>query len=754
MGRSLSFRLVAGIILVEVAMLSILVWDNARTFRHTSIHQLEMSSEGISQQYATTAARYVYENDLARLSALTERLAMRFNILYVAVSDHEDRPLLTVGDADLALNASPDLRHEDATDGVLDFEQDMSIADLDVGTVRIGFSLQPLEQAVTNAVFRGIAVSAAIVVLTIVLGAVIGRRTTSSLRELASAAADYGAGKNNIDLPDARSDEVGVAARAFRKMIEDRKKAEAAVETSETRLRDIADNIDDVVWINSADFSKTLYVNPAFEKLFGLTVEELMNDPYAWSRVLAPSEAAKLQTTIEAVFAKIASGEDAQMDRYEFPIYQVTGPDGVTRDIYARSVAMRDENGNIERFVGVATDITALLKAQEELRSSNERLLQAQKMESIGQLTGGVAHDFNNLLAVILGNLELIEESQDSDEIRACLKAAMAATHRGADLTKSLLSFARQSRLDPAVIDINKMVRETKNWSSRVIPENIDVEISLLAGLWRADVDPGLTQNALLNLILNARDAMPNGGKMTIETSNVRIDEEYNELRGEDVEPGRYVMLAVSDTGEGISEENLAHIFDPFFTTKPVGMGSGLGLSMVQGFLKQSGGTVRVYSEVGVGTTVKLYFRAVGGTDDEPRRKEIASQQPADPGARVFVVEDEEAVLDVLKETLRKAGYHITSARSGDEAIRMWDDNSQFNLLITDIVMPGELQGLQLARALRERHPELPVVFLSGYASEATVHGNGLRPEDIRLMKPVRRADLLAAVEKALKTAG
>ena len=423
--------------------------------------------------------------------------------------------------------------------------------------------------------------------------------------------------------------------------------------------------------------------------------------------------------------------------------YRVPTPQGIKR-IREITQPVFDDDGTVLYEMGTSQDVT-------EQYDLKQQIAQSQKMEAIGQLTGGVAHDFNNLLAVILGNLELIEESDDPDEISACLKAAMTATHRGADLTKSLLSFARQSRLEPAAIDVNQMVRETKNWSSRVIPENIDVEISLLAGLWWANADPGLTQNALLNLILNAQDAMPLGGKMTIETSNVRIDEEYNELRGEDVEPGRYVMLAVSDTGEGIPEENLTHIFDPFFTTKPVGTGSGLGLSMVQGFLKQSGGTVRVYTEEGVGTTFKLYFKAFGGAHNEPVREELEVQQSPEAGARVLVVEDEDAVLKVLTETLKKAGYHINSARSGDEAMRMWDDGLRCDLLVTDIVMPGELQGTHLAQALRERHPDLPALFLSGYASEATVHGNGLRPEDIRLMKPVRRADLLAAVEKALR---
>ena len=748
--RSLSIRLIAGIIGIEVVMLSLLIWDNARTFRHTAVHQLEESAQGIAQQYAATAARFVYENDFARLLELTERLATRFDIVYVSVLDHNAVPVLTVGEAELAQRFILDLRHEDVTDGILDLERSMSIAGLDVGLVRIGFTLAPLERAVTSAVIRGVIVSATIICVTILLGFWVGQRITKSLRKLASAASEYGEGKSNIDLPDDQPDEVGVAARAFRKMIQDRDAAEAAVVESEKRLRDIADNIDDVVWINSRDFQRTLYVNPAMEKLFGITQEELQKDPYAWGDALAPSEADKLQKTIERILADMASGAAAEIDRFEFPIYKVTSPDGITRDIFARSVAMRDEVGNVERFVGVATDVTQLLGAQEELRSSNERLLQAQKMESIGQLTGGVAHDFNNLLAIILGNLELIEETDDPEERKRLLDTAMTTTLRGGDLTKSLLSFARQARLEPAILDINQLVREMNVWSSRIIPENIDVEVSLLAGLWRVKTDPSLTQNALLNLILNARDAMPRGGKMTIETANVRIDEEYNALRDEHVEPGRYVMLAVSDTGEGIPKESLARVFDPFFTTKPIGTGSGIGLSTVQGFLKQSGGAVRAYSEVGVGSTFKLYFKAVDGKQEVPLPSQPVTDQSKHTGARILIVEDEALVLNALTTILKNAGYQVTSAQSGDEAMQIWGGNPNFDLLVTDIVMPGDLQGTRLAHAMREKVPSLPVIFMSGYASEAAMHGNALRPEDTRLMKPVRRADLLAAINKAL----
>ncbi len=521
----------------------------------------------------------------------------------------------------------------------------------------------------------------------------------------------------------------------------------------EALLRDIADNIEDLVWVNSADFSETRYLNPEFEKIFGFTLEQIQEDSGLWTKALKPEEAAKLQKTFDMVLAKMRSGHEADIERFEYPILKVIGPDGIDRDIYARSVAMRDEQGEIDRFVGVATDVSELLRTQEDLRKSNERLFQSQKMESIGQLTGGVAHDFNNLLAVILGNIELTEESELDPEIKQFLSAAKAATLRGAHLTRSLLSFSRQSRLKPVKANLNEMLTETETWSSRVIPENIKVDMSLQQGLWHVEVDPSLTQNAVLNLILNARDSMPDGGKLTIETDNVQIDEEQNTLSGENVKPGRYVMLAISDTGIGISNENISQIFDPFFTTKPVGSGSGLGLSMVQGFVEQSGGIIRVNSTPNVGTTFKLFFKAVDPAPNPSVLPEPFAREAALASARICVVEDEDAVLEVIVKILSKEGYTITEARSGDEAMQIWEKDANFDLLVTDIVMPGTIQGTQLACAVRERYPCMPVVFMSGYASEAKMYASGIRPDDIRLMKPVSRIDLIAAVAKALKQA-
>ena len=315
-----------------------------------------------------------------------------------------------------------------------------------------------------------------------------------------------------------------------------------------------------------------------------------------------------------------------------------------------------------------------------------------------------------------------------------------------------MLSFARKAPLEPSTVDLNQLVRNMKNWIERTLPSTIEVETSFLAGLWPVEIDASSAESGLLNLILNARDAMPDGGRLTIETSNVRIDEHYADLRGDAVEPGRYVLLAVSDTGEGISPENMAKIFEPFFTTKPVGAGSGLGLSMLEGFMKQSGGTVRVYSEPGVGTTFKLYFSASVDTIETPKEiPERAQDSGTSKRATILLVEDNLDVLEAIRKALAISGYHVVAAASGDEARKIFDQHPGIDLLLTDIVMPGELQGTTLAKALRGLRPELPVVFMSGYASEATVHGNGLRSKDIRLSKPVRRADLLRAVDRALE---
>jgi CheY-like chemotaxis protein len=314
-----------------------------------------------------------------------------------------------------------------------------------------------------------------------------------------------------------------------------------------------------------------------------------------------------------------------------------------------------------------------------------------------------------------------------------------------------MLSFARQAPLTPTNVDLNQLIRNMHKWILPTLPSIIDVRTSLHAGLLPIMVDVSSAENGLLNLILNARDVMADGGKLTIETTNIEIGEEHYDFRGEKITPGHYVMLAVSDTGEGIPPSNMVKIFEPFFTTKAVGSGSGLGLSMLEGFMKQSGGATSVYSEQGIGTTFKLYFPASTDAPDQSNLEETPKElNRMDKKSTILLVEDNAEVLKAIRTTLLKSGYRVLSAASGDAAMKIFNDEPVIDLLLTDIVMPGKMQGTTLARALRDLRPNLPVIFMSGYAREATVHGNGLHPEDIRLMKPVRREELLSAISKAL----
>lgn len=428
-------------------------------------------------------------------------------------------------------------------------------------------------------------------------------------------------------------------------------------------------------------------------------------------------------------------------------MFRVSHADGSYRVI--RQIFEPDETNTED-----ATIVHAVAQDQTELYALQDSLLQSQKLDAIGKLTGGVAHDFNNILATIIGNLELIRDfivpgAVEGDQLEL-LQAAIDASFRGADLTKKLLSFARKAQLSPRSMDLNTAVSRARTWIGRTIPANIEIETSLLAGLWPIHADEAALQNALLNLIINARDAMPAGGKLTLETSNVRIDDDYLRTRGEDIPTGRYVLLAVSDTGTGIDDETIDRVFEPFFTTKPVGTGSGLGLATVQGFVKQSRGTIQVYSEPGHGTTFKLYFPITGEAVVADKQNNVKTSAPRG-SATVFLVEDEVSVREMLKKSLRGAGYTVVTASSGDEAAQLYEQIGVIDLLLTDIVMPGRLQGTDLAKELRARTPDLPAIFLSGYAAEATVHGNGLKPDDIRLMKPVARGDLLLAVRKAIE---
>jgi PAS domain S-box-containing protein len=406
--------------------------------------------------------------------------------------------------------------------------------------------------------------------------------------------------------------------------------------------------------------------------------------------------------------------------------------------------AIHGSAGQLLGFAKVTRDLT-------ERRATEERLRQAQKMEAVGQLTGGVAHDFNNLLTVISGNLEALQRRlpKDADDnLRRLVNAASHSTSRAALLTHRLLAFSRRQPLEPKSISVNTLLAGVSEMLRRTLDESIMIETVLAAGVWPTFVDANQLESALLNLAVNSRDAMPNGGKLTIEAANAYLDEEYGTTA--ELPPGQYVGIFVSDTGVGMTPEVAAKAFDPFFTTKDVGQGTGLGLSQVYGFIKQSGGHVKIYSEVGAGTTIKLYlpryFPSGGVNDAQPAAALVAQAN----GETILVVEDDTDVRSFVVEILGDLGYRVIEAPDGPAGLRMLDAHREIDLLLTDVGLPGGMNGRQLADEALRRKAGLKVLFASGYARNAIVHNGRLDPGVELIMKPFTLAALAAKIRRVL----
>ncbi|HYG26808.1 MAG TPA: ATP-binding protein [Caulobacteraceae bacterium] len=408
--------------------------------------------------------------------------------------------------------------------------------------------------------------------------------------------------------------------------------------------------------------------------------------------------------------------------------------------------ALRALNSTLEEQVA---ERTAQLEAKEAA------LRQSQKMEAVGQLTGGIAHDFNNLLQIIIGNLDTLQRNLGADSVRLQRAAghAMTGARRAATLTQRLLAFSRRQPLDPKPTDANTLVRNISDLIHRTIGETIHVETVLGAGLWKVDVDGAELEAALLNLSVNGRDAMPEGGRLTIETANTHIDEAYAATHAE-VLPGQYVVLSVSDTGVGMDAATMSQAFEPFFTTKVVGKGTGLGLSQVYGFVKQSGGHVKIYSEVGHGTTVKIYLPRLVAETPAPDLEDPALVPEGNEEETILVLEDDDDVRTYSVEALRDLGYRVLEAHDGPSALRLLERQARVDLLFTDVVLPGGMTGAVVAAAAKELRPDLKVLFTTGYARNAIIHHGRLDRGVQLLTKPFAAADLAARVRDVLDNVG
>jgi PAS domain S-box-containing protein len=524
------------------------------------------------------------------------------------------------------------------------------------------------------------------------------------------------------------------ANNRLNRAIAETRKAEADGEALGALTTALFANVPDyliVLNIEAEDRYVVADINPAFEKALGASADQVRGR--AISELLPGPVGQRLighYRRVRAAGKPVTTRDHIPQSRdgprvWESILAPVEGKDGVT-----------------DRLIGSIRDITDRVRAEERLRDS-------QRMEAIGQLTGGVAHDFNNLLQVIRGNLELLQTSVAGDErAQARLKNAIFGAERAAALTRQLLAFARRQPLTPKAINLSRQVSEMADLLRRTLGEAVDVETVVADGLWNTMADPAQVESALLNLALNARDAMPGGGRLTVEITNAVLDETYARA-APDVAPGQYVMLAVTDTGEGMTEEVRARVFEPFYTTKSEGRGTGLGLSMVYGFVKQSHGHIQIYSEVGHGTTVKIYLPRSRQPEEAAAPPQAPVEAP-DGTQTILVVEDEAAVREAAMEILGELGYRRLEAPDAAAALALVEKGERVDLVFTDVVMPGPIRTREFAQRLRELRPGLPVLFTSGYTDNAIIH-QGRLDEGVQLIsKPYAKADLARRIAQLL----
>ena len=485
------------------------------------------------------------------------------------------------------------------------------------------------------------------------------------------------------------------------------------------------------MWVFDLETLRFLDVNEAAVAAYGYTKEEFLGMTIAHIR--PADEVGRIQEFLLPDTPAYLAVQNWRHLRKDGKVIEV--------DVFSYALPFEGHRARIT----VAIDVTQRNRAEEQLR-------QSQKMEAVGQLTSGVAHDFNNLLTIIQGNLELIGERLPADPVMSGMMSdALGASARGATLTGRLLAYSRQQTLEPRTIALHQLIADLMVLLRRTLDETIALDAIVAPDLWYVRIDPGQLENALLNLAVNARDAMPDGGNLTVEAFNAFLDADYA-VQNPEITPGEHVLVAVTDTGFGMPPDVAARAFEPFFTTKPVGRGTGLGLSMVFGFVRQSGGHIKIYSEVGRGTTVKLYLpRAVTALDARIANDDGGTLHPA-KGETILVVEDDEGLRKMALTMLTGLGYRTLEAADGPQAMEEIGRVGHIDLLLTDVVLPKGMNGPAIASAAQRVRPGLKVLYMSGYTRDAIVH-NGVLDEGVQLiMKPFHKAELAAKVRQVLDT--
>jgi signal transduction histidine kinase len=739
--RSIRRQLILGVALVHAVLMTIFVVDLVLQQR-SFLHERRLGqTTSLARMLAANSSSWVLADDVVGLAEIVEAQAAYPYLRYAMVLTpngrvlaHSDATAVGLYVADpisrRLLGAYPTIQELVDTDAALDVAAPILANGQLIGWARVSLSTADVLDSLEAATWDGILYTLLAIAVGTMLASLMAHHLMRGLRNLSEVSRRFRQGEREVRADRARLDEIGDVGRGMNDMLESIVESEQALRDRERQLLE-AQTIAQLgrwrwtVATEQMTWSEQMY------RTFGC--DKAAHAP-TFKSFVPMVHSDDRQPLLDALNRAV---EDQASFEREF---RVTRPSGDERVCWAEGRYEHAEGAST--LHGICQDIT-------ERRATEQQLRQAQKMEAVGQLTGGIAHDFNNLLTVVLGNLQLLERTLRADERNhRRIRTAIEAVERGAELTRRLLAFSRRQRLEPKVVDANALLSGMDDLLHRALGEEVELEVARAGDLWLTKADQSQLETAILNLAINARDAMPGGGKLTVETANTHLDSEYASLHVE-VTPGEYVLVAVSDTGTGIPKDVIDKVFQPFFTTKEPGKGTGLGLSMVHGFVKQSGGHIKVYSEPGCGTTVKIYLprEKVSALEDSGPTLEavaLASGQET-----ILVVEDDAKVREIAVSLLRELGYRVLEAVDGPSALAVIEGEEAIDLLFSDIIMSGGMNGLELAQRARRRRPDLKVLHTSGYAEAAVARGSGLAA-DCLIGKPYRKEDLARKVRHAL----
>ena len=735
---SLTRRFVLAVVITNMLVIGLLSWELVDRERAVADQHRFERGRTIARIVAAAAGPSLSTNNHVELQRIARAATAAEVVNYVVFTDQSRRvkadtratptKLPVSGNASRVLrDPAMDVELLATTKSELILNRAVVVDDKVAGHLYVSVRRPDVDAQRREVSFIALLVGAALILLGGLVAFLTARSVTARLAKVAVIANEFRLGRRGIRGRDNSPDEVGTVVQGINAMLQ-------SVEKSERSLQDMFRIAQIGAWRYNAAEDRLEWSN-TLRDLFGLEPSSLPPTPESFLGSLPKKHRGSLASLLEQ------ENRD-KIARFSFDYARLDG-DHRTYWIEARS-EFNEDTGEID-LVGLCQDITDRETAAAQLR-------QAQKMEAVGQLTGGLAHDFNNLLAVIIGNLDFLGESlPENDPSGDTVREALAAALRGSELTRQLLAFSRRQALSPKIIDLNELVAGISSFWRRTLGETIEVRIHLEQDLWKTQADPAQVESAVLNLVINARDAMPDGGTLTVETCNMSLgDGDWSDGEENDIKPGDYCVVSVSDNGSGMSPETAAKAFDPFFTTKAVGEGSGLGLSMIYGFAQQSGGAAKIYSEIGQGTTVRLYLpraRAdlgVGKVDNAP------VTMPRAVSETILLVEDNENVMRVAERQVQELGYSVLTARNGAEALAILDGGHQIDLLFTDVVMPGGMSGYELGRLAKERDDRIKILHTSGFtrpAADEIVEGLG---SSTLLSKPYRKLDLALKLREVL----